>query len=271
MAKLFSGLLVLAVLVSATPVIAKTGEQAADVQSETDALTQAPNVKYLGKAKDKRTGLEVDGFQIITPNKQEVKPTGPRGAARTACYGYLASGAKWKSVEGWVMNPSNNDNVDGNNIFAQALFDTYKWEDATDGVIGNGGQEIFGSGVQTNQTLVVDNSSPDDLNEVYFGQVSDPNTIAITTVWGVFSGPTKDRVLVEWDMIFNDSYEWALDGSINKMDFSNISTHELGHAIGLADLYNSCTAETMYGYATYGETTKQTLNSGDIAGVKNLY
>ena len=38
------------------------------------------------------------------------------------------------------------------------------------------------------------------------------------------------------------------------------------------DLYTaSCAAQTMYGYAGFGETNKRTLEGGDIAGVKSLY
>ena len=56
-----------------------------------------------------------------------------------------------------------------------------------------------------------------------------------------------------------------------KIDFYNIATHELGHSVGMTDLYNFCTEETMYGYATEGETKKRDLNAGDIAGINALY
>ena len=56
------------------------------------------------------------------------------------------------------------------------------------------------------------------------------------------------------------------------MDFENIVTHEHGHVFGLDDLYTStCSEETMYGYATEGETKKRTLESGDIMGIQRLY
>ncbi|MCK4367642.1 MAG: matrixin family metalloprotease [Thermoplasmata archaeon] len=56
------------------------------------------------------------------------------------------------------------------------------------------------------------------------------------------------------------------------MDFENVATHELGHRVGLADLYNAKSSEqTMYGYADYGETKKRTLEAGDIVGVQALY
>ncbi|MDX1607881.1 MAG: matrixin family metalloprotease, partial [Candidatus Spechtbacterales bacterium] len=82
-----------------------------------------------------------------------------------------------------------------------------------------------------------------------------------------------NRELVEWDMVFDDvDFNWSTTGDVNAMDFESISTHELGHAVGLADLYTSdCSEETMYGYATEGETKKRDLNSGDITGMSKLY
>ncbi|MBA7681586.1 hypothetical protein ES703_89926 [subsurface metagenome] len=73
-------------------------------------------------------------------------------------------------------------------------------------------------------------------------------------------------------MIFDDvDFDWGIADE-NKMDFENIATHELGHAVGLGDLYDSkCSEQTMYGYASNGETKKRTLESGDIAGIQSLY
>ncbi len=55
------------------------------------------------------------------------------------------------------------------------------------------------------------------------------------------------------------------------MDLQNIATHELGHTVGLSDLYNRCLEETMYGYSSEGETSKRSLNPGDIAGLKAIF
>jgi hypothetical protein len=61
-------------------------------------------------------------------------------------------------------------------------------------------------------------------------------------------------------------------GEAGKMDFENIATHELGHSVGLGDLYtDACSEQTMYGYADNGETKKRTLEAGDIKGVQELY
>ncbi len=141
-----------------------------------------------------------------------------------------------------------------------------KWETAA------GNINILGEGSFTSVPLVVDDTSPDNVNEVYFAPITDANTIAVTTVWGIFGGPPSGRDLIEWDQVYNTNFAWSSTGEASKMDFENIATHELGHSVGLADLYTSaCAEETMYGYATEGEIKKHDLNTGDIKGVSTLY
>ena len=56
------------------------------------------------------------------------------------------------------------------------------------------------------------------------------------------------------------------------MDLQNIATHELGHSAGLNDIYSStCSEVTMYGYSSYGETKKRTLEQPDITGLQKIY
>ena len=55
------------------------------------------------------------------------------------------------------------------------------------------------------------------------------------------------------------------------MDVLNIAVHEVGHAGGMGHPDGTCVDETMYAYASNGETRKRTLNAGDIAGIKALY
>jgi len=80
--------------------------------------------------------------------------------------------------------------------------------------------------------------------------------------------------------MFDTDYTWGNAGLTSEtelgdtsvMDLQNIATHELGHGVGLADIYSStCSAVTMYGYSDYGETQKRTLETPDITGLQTLY
>ena len=245
-----------------------------------DAEQISENVYRLRPTRDRETDLMVEGYLIVHYRENE-------GAARRtafshrsnnarqkqeSCYGFMASGAKWKTIEPWVVNPANTYGLTDSFVLATLANGIAKWEDAADGFVGNGGSiDILGNGVTTSTPLVADEIQTDNLNEVYFAPLEE-GTIGVTIVWGVFRGPTFQRRLVEWDQVYNSFYSWGGEGEADKMDLDNIVTHELGHSVGMADLYStSCAEETMFGYATEGEIKKRNLNTGDIKGVSTLY
>lgn len=245
------------------------------------AVEVAPGVFYLGKALDK--GRVVEGYAMF------VKPTcdndgicepelgenpscvdckkdveDPEEPDTSSCYTFLAKGARWRSVEPYMVNPTTKW-LDSSFVTSNLASNIDKWETAA-------GVDILGDEI----TGVIDGAdleSPDNKNEVYFADVEYEGAIAVAIIWGYFNGPPFARELVEWDMVFDDvDFDWSATGEAGKMDFENIATHELGHAVGLGDLYNTeCSEQTMYGYADYGETKKQTLESGDISGIQKLY
>ena len=103
---------------------------------------------------------------------------------------------------------------------------------------------------------------------------------AVTVVWGVLRGPPSQRRIVEWDLLMNGHLEGDSGGSYtfgdalsnsSLMDTENILAHELGHAAGLGHPPSECTDETMYAFASIGETKKRDLEDGDIQGIIELY
>jgi len=105
----------------------------------------------------------------------------------------------------------------------------------------------------------------DNYNVVAWGGYQ-AGAIAVTYIW--YSGSQ----ILETDTKMNTFYKWSLSGEAGKMDVQNIMTHEFGHWAGLDDLYGDVDYWlTMYGYANYGETYKQTLGKGDILGLEAVY
>jgi len=104
---------------------------------------------------------------------------------------------------------------------------------------------------------------------ISFGDYPNDNVIAVTSVWFTRVG----KRIVEFDQLYNTRFTWG-DATVNPavMDLQNIATHELGHGVGLADIYSTtCSAVTMYGYSTEGETQKRTLEQPDITGLQRMY
>lgn len=239
----------------------------------------SPAIVWLGTATDPQSDKVVEGYAFIHYKKDEPthKPGHTVGSLSTAdtCYSYLAKGAKWKGTpEPWIMNSSNTRSLSEATVFGLESAALRKWEDAaasspTDGI----GVPIFGAGTSTTTRLTADTIAPDGGNEIYFGDIASPGAIAVTIVWGIFSGPTFQRQLVEWDQVYDQvDFDWSTGAtSTSKMDFDNIASHEDCHATGMGHPSDSCTEETMYRFAGFGETKKRGLNTGDIVGINKLY
>ena len=254
-----------------------------------NAVEVSPGVFYLGKANDK--GKVVEGYAFLIKDKKRfAKPRTvcgngicePRENARkcpedcggedpedpdtNSCYDFLAKEAKWKTVEDYIVDPSNTKSLNENFIRSNLASDITKWETAA-------GVDILGDEDTTKTVNRATIGSLNGENEVMFADINSPGAIGVTIIWGTFSAPKPFRKLVEWDMIFDDAdFYWSSTGESDKMDFENIATHELGHAVGMGDLYTDlCSEQTMYGYANNGETKKRTLEAGDIAGLNILY
>lgn len=214
------------------------------------ALKVAEDVYYLGK-----TAEGAEGYAFIY-RKGEAR-TFAKAPKAPACYGFLAKWARWKTTEPYVtsiVSPATETSLE--TWDSQVAFDIFGPQDTTKVVDG------------------ADTTAPDNKNELYFGDIAEPNVIGVAIVWGYFSAPPPYRELIEWDIILDDvDFAWGnVDDNTTVMDYQNIVTHELGHAAGLNDQYSSgCSEVTMYGYAGYGETIKRDLAPQDITGIRELY
>lgn len=178
----------------------------------------------------------------------------------------LAKGVKWKTTEDLIIDTSYPNGLTQEFVESTIIDSAQTWQDSA-------GSDLFGS-ITTLSCDGIDETSPDGINEIMFGDYSEEGVIAVTIIWGVFGGPPKSREIVEFDMLFDSvDFVWGDASMVSSvMDLQNIATHELGHGFGLGDLYDSSdNLETMYGYATEGETLKRTLHYGDVIGIQSLY
>ncbi len=124
----------------------------------------------------------------------------------------------------------------------------------------------------------------DGKNNVSWQVLGSGSIIAGTWIWYLdkdnSGSMTAGDEVIENDIVFNASMRWGIDAdgegtgyALKRLfDVRNIATHEIGHVVGLDDLYDlSYRNITMYGYAAKSETKKISLESGDILGAMALY
>lgn len=148
-------------------------------------------------------------------------------------------------------------------LIATSSFNT--WSKTT------GNKVTFSLGAKT----TIDRKAFDGKNIITWGKTS-IQALAVTYTWYYPS----TGLVAEVDTIMNNRYAWSwtpynpqnLCADKNSYDVQNILTHELGHWLGLDDEYSpSYVDNTMYGYGSKAEIKKDTLTTGDIAGISSIY
>ena len=189
-----------------------------------------------------------------------------KGKKEVECYDFLGKGVKWKDLPtDYVINPTNQYGLSEIFIINAIVNGTGEWDLNTSTTLFND--------YTIDPTANWDTDAPDGRNEFSFNDYPQTDVIAVAVVWGYYIGNPAKREIIEFDVLFNTDYTWGdadIDASV--MDLQNIATHEIGHGIGLGDIYDSaCSEVTMYGYSVYGETKKRTLDPPDITGIQELY
>lgn len=190
------------------------------------------------------------------------KPEAAKAPKPPSCYKFLTpTKVRWQSLSvNYVINPTNPQNLDEILVTNSISNGAETWDASTSKELMNDAYTIDYTASYGNQ---------DYKNTIAFGNYPTAGVIAVTSVW--YNPATK--AIVEFDIMFDTDWVWG-DATIDStaMDLQNIATHELGHGVGLADVYDTtCSAVTMYGYSGYGETQKRTLEQPDITGLQTLY
>jgi len=213
---------------------------------------------------EKSKAPSLEKIEFIHYKKEFAKPDTAKGPKPPTCYKFLTPGKnpiKWQELPvSYVINPTNPQGLSEDFVVSAVFNSAETWDAAT-------GKELM------NDTYTIDYTATygvqDYKNAITFGNYPQEGVIAVTTVW--YNPATK--AIVEFDTMFDTDWVWG-DATVSStvMDLQNIATHELGHGVGLGDVYDSaCSEVTMYGYSDYGETKKRTLEVPDITGLQTLY
>jgi hypothetical protein len=169
---------------------------------------------------------------------------------------YLLTGASWPPASipvPYRINENTND-CTGEGAAVQNAAAT--WSDA-------GANFSFDYAGTTTATA----AGYDGVDAIIWRDLGNSNIVAMATWW--YMGST----IVEADIEFNEYYAWSASTSCPSgyMDVQTVALHELGHWVGLADLYSAGdAAKVMYGYVSTG-FTKRALTADDIAGIQSIY
>ena len=183
----------------------------------------------------------------------------------TSCYAFMGQYGKtllkWRGLPvSYVINPGGLSD----DFAAEAISTGAETWDV------NTGTELFNNNYTISTGAETAYKVQNYVNAISFDDYyADSNIIAAANIW--YSPATKE--IVEFDIVLETDYVWG-DASLNAelMDLQNIAIHELGHAVGLADVYETdCSEVTMYGYSGNGEIKKRTLEPDDITGLRALY
>lgn len=236
------------VAVSGTMVIPMSGNGKANAQAQDHSPVF--NGEDIGR---------IDFIHYAKPDGIGKPPSAEKPPKVVTCYDLM--GIRLKSLPvNYVVNSSNTQSLQPGFITDAISASVRTWDDNTSA-------GLFASGTTGDAQYRIF----DGKNAITFGR-DDPGIIAVTTVY--YSRRTKE--ILEFDIRFNEYYIWGKatpsPDDPDYMDLQNIATHELGHAIGLGDIYNDpCSDVTMYGYSWYEETKKQTLEPQDITGLQSIY
>jgi Tol biopolymer transport system component len=107
------------------------------------------------------------------------------------------------------------------------------------------------------------------INEIYWGEAS---SMASTDYR---PGPLSDpNGIGETDIVFNNALPWGSHVK-GKWDVRTIALHEMGHVVGLRDLYGAADrGKAMYGYRDHlghSNSIVHSLSPDDIAGARWIY
>jgi hypothetical protein len=249
-------------------VLPASGSPKTGFELPAQASEVAKGVFYLGSAV--HDGVVVDGYAIVAsdPRARRANAKPPwaggggdsGGGSVTDCYSFIAYGANWLNPEGYEIDSTGLADLD---LVIDGAFST--WEAAA------GGTEMVGIRQETGLPFEADSTSPDDRNEVYADQITEPGVLGYTIVWSTRKRGRIPGQIIEADMVIDTDWTWAIGAEPGAFDLETVVTHEAGHWVGLGHAPTTTTCADQLMYPSVAPNTTKGLGLGDIAGINALY
>lgn len=210
-------------------------------------------------------GIGIDTSSLLS--RPATTSTGGNSAA------YLLQGWKWvqkdPQIKLYLLNDAALRNEGLNPTATQGALAAAAntWDAATN-------QNLFADAnlVTVTSDPKITSAKYDHKNTIAFKQFgSNSNAMASAGTWFQTKKVNGYYPIVESDITFNTKFNWGINNKY-KADFQSVALHELGHTIGLGDLYGKSqfakdTRQVMHYYTG----VKRTLGNGDATGVWKLY
>ena len=184
-------------------------------------------------------------------------------AGDAGAYGTITSPAStWRSGEipvPWSLNQRGSDDIgiDATEVAVQNSFDTWQNVDCCAIAFDYRGRTALTAGSSSGTNVI-------SWSESGWGYGS--SAIAVTQDW--FGSGTIEEADIDCNGVY---LSWNTTGAGGGVDTQSILTHEIGHFLGLGDLYDGGHASsTMYGVYS-GGTGSRSLAEDDMAGCRALY
>ena len=161
-------------------------------------------------------------------------------------YKLIRGGIKWPENKMPVpieVNPANPYGLSEDFIMETILVAAGEWDDGAysqlvdgnwDGVTPNLFADTIEFTTKDYDDLAWSSDKLDGANTIVWGDYPEDGVIAVTILW--YNVKTKE--IIEFDIVLDTDYIWGDAAQTpDVMDLQNIATHELGHGIGLDDVY----------------------------------
>lgn len=237
-------------------------------------------------------GMSVDGlylqpsgnlgeFSLNTVNIEKTPASGTPSYLTLANDGgssgsYRLMGWRWNTqtpnIQWNVKSNAVPTNVGAYNVALAASAAGQTWNAAT-------GKTLFNPSVV--YTSSVNTDTGDGKNVIAWKNLADaPGALAYSRTWYNYNKVGGYYSAVESDISLSTSYAWSTSLANGRpyyygdpIDIQSVLTHEMGHTLGLGDLYGNTPysgdhAEIMN---SYSGVKRNTLGNGDITGIRKLY